>query len=286
MTIQELQLPVLDAFNRFKSEYSHCIKGGNEGRYPSIIAEVEEHLSSHPGKMLRPLLLLLSAKACEHLSDMHIKLAVAMELLHNATLMHDDVVDESDKRRGTDSVRHLWGNQAAVLCGDYFLSRVMSILQETGNKQASIIVAKTVATMSLGELKQLKYVGRKDISTDQYLDVIGSKTASLLSVCCELGSLPESGAHAPFCNAMRDFGYTTMALSSKYATTWPTCRKPMTSKCRIPSSPKTWWLTMHVLPPRHCCKSPTAKPNNPFYASCKKSNAINQHRTIQNNNNK
>ena len=207
MTIQELQLPVLDAFNRFKSEYSHCIKGGNEGRYPSIIAEVEEHLSSHPGKMLRPLLLLLSAKVCEHLSDMHIKLAVAMELLHNATLMHDDVVDESDKRRGTDSVRHLWGNQAAVLCGDYFLSRVMSILQETGNKQASIIVAKTVATMSLGELKQLKYVGRKDISTDQYLDVIGSKTASLLSVCCELGSLLETGDYAPFCNAMRDFGY-------------------------------------------------------------------------------
>ena len=277
MTIQELQLPVLDAFNRFKSEYSHCIKGGNEGRYPSIIAEVEEHLSSHPGKMLRPLLLLLSAKACEHLSDMHIKLAVAMELLHNATLMHDDVVDESDKRRGTDSVRHLWGNQAAVLCGDYFLSRVMSILQETGNKQASIIVAKTVATMSLGELKTSPPTN------------ISTLSEARLPRCCPYAAnwaaylkLEITHRSAMPCAIL----VTTMALFSKYATTWPICRKPMTSKCRIPSSPKTWWLTMHVLPPRHCCKSPTAKPNNPFYASCKKSNAINQHRTIQNNNNK
>lgn len=207
MPIQELQLPVLDEFNCFKTEYSRCIKGGNEDLCPSIIAEVAEHLSSHPGKMLRPLLLLLSAKACGHLSHMHINLAVAMELLHNATLMHDDVVDESDQRRGTGSIRYRWGNQAAVLCGDYFLSRVMSILQETGNKQASTLVNNTVATMSLGELKQLYYVGRKDISADQYIDVIGSKTASLLSVCCELGSLPETGGQAPYCNAMRDFGY-------------------------------------------------------------------------------
>lgn len=207
MTIEEIQLPVLDEFRLFKEEYARRIKGGSGEYYPSVLAEVEEYLSRHQGKMLRPLLLLLSAKACGPVSGHHIKLATAMEMLHNATLMHDDVVDESDQRRGADSIRHRWGNQVAVLCGDYFLSQAMALIQETGNREASTLVAQTVATMSMGELKQLYLVGRKDISADQYIDVIGSKTASLMSVCCELGTLPDGVGEAPFSQPMRDFGY-------------------------------------------------------------------------------
>lgn len=207
MTIRELQLPVLEAFNCFKEEYARQITSGKQEKNSSFLAEVGQQLSEHPGKMLRPLLLLLSAKACGHLSNQHIKLAIAMEMLHNATLMHDDVVDESDQRRGTDSVRHRWGNQVAVLCGDYYLSQAMSIIQETGNRKASAIVAETVSTMSLGELKQLYLVGKGEITADHYIDVIGSKTASLMSACCELGSLPETGDNAPYSKPMHDFGY-------------------------------------------------------------------------------
>ena len=127
MTAEELQEPVRLPFNDFRDEYR---------RYTHSVApllhDVEEYLAQIPGKQLRPLILLLSAKACNTLTHSHILLATAIELLHNATLMHDDVVDESDTRRGHESVRHRWSNQVAVLCGDYYLSQVMSILHEVG----------------------------------------------------------------------------------------------------------------------------------------------------------
>ena len=157
---------------------------------------------------MRPLLLLLTARACNTLTPSHVTLATAMEMLHNATLMHDDVVDESDTRRGHESVRHHWSNQVAVLCGDYYLAQVMQKLQFVGNPEASKLVARTVSTMCQGELKQLSMTSRKEVTLDDYLDIIGAKTASLMALCCELGAMPLTDQNKKdYSKAMYDFGY-------------------------------------------------------------------------------
>ena len=203
MTLEELQEPVLLPYTEFKEEYKRCSQGD-----ASLLHDVEEYLARIPGKQLRPLLLLLTARACNTLTPSHVTLATAMEMLHNATLMHDDVVDESDTRRGHESVRHHWSNQVAVLCGDYYLAQVMQKLQFVGNPEASKLVARTVSTMCQGELKQLSMTSRKEVTLDDYLDIIGAKTASLMALCCELGAMPLTDQNKKdYSKAMYDFGY-------------------------------------------------------------------------------
>ena len=204
MTLEELQEPVRLSFSEFRKEYKRHFQGS-----ATILHDVEEYLARIPGKQLRPLLLLLSARACNTLTKSHILLAAAMELLHNATLMHDDVVDESDIRRGQESVRRHWSNQVAVLCGDYYLAQVMSIMQTIGNRDISSLFLNTVSVMCQGELKQLSLTSEKNITTDNYLDIIGSKTASFMSLCCELGAMCTSDNYDNnnIRKAMHDFGY-------------------------------------------------------------------------------
>lgn len=197
MNIDEIRKPVAAEYEQFAAlyhKYTHC--------GVAVLEEVAEYLDRRPGKRLRPLLLLLSAKAVGTVTQRHILLAVAMELLHNATLMHDDVIDETDSRRGGHSIRGHWGNQVAVLSGDYYLSQVMGILHEVGDTEATTLVSKTVAEMCHGELLQLSTVSgaasrRKATATD-YLRVIGMKTASLMGCCCELGGG----------KVLRDLGYS------------------------------------------------------------------------------
>lgn len=202
MTIEQIRQPVIDEYNLFLEEYRKRTHS-----HVQLLEEVVDYLGQFPGKQLRPLLVLLSAKACQHFSPLHVKLATAVELLHNASLMHDDVVDESDSRRNHDSVRHRWSNQVAVLCGDYFLSQVMSIIQEVGNSKASTLLSQTVATMCQGELMQLASIHKK-VKACSYIDIIGSKTASLLATCCQFGALASSEAEGdPFSQALYDYGY-------------------------------------------------------------------------------
>ncbi len=202
MTIDQIRQPVINEYNLFLEEYRRRTQSNVE-----LLEEVVDYLSHFPGKQLRPLLVLLSAKACQHLAPMHVKLATAVEMLHNASLMHDDVVDESDSRRNHDSIRHRWGNQVAVLCGDFFLAQVMTLLQEVGNRAASETLAKTVSIMSQGELKQLAAVHKK-VKTASYIDIIGSKTASLLATCCQFGAYsPDGPLSATYGQALYDFGY-------------------------------------------------------------------------------
>jgi len=208
MTIEEIRLTVNDAFLAFAEEYDRYTKGATGDGSTMLLNEVETYLGRHKGKQLRPLLVLLSAAACGKVTRKHVLMATAMELLHNATLMHDDVVDESDERRGDLSVRKRWGNQVAVLCGDFFLSQVMAILQEAGVREASAIVDEAVATMIRGELAQLYWTARDGVSQSVYIDVIGCKTAALMASCCELGALPmEDGQETTYREALRDYGY-------------------------------------------------------------------------------
>lgn len=199
MTIEQLQQPVAAEYSRFEQEYRARVLGQSP-----LLDGVGDYLERHRGKRLRPLLLLLAAKASGALNDKHVLLAAAMELLHNATLMHDDVVDESDARRGAPSVRGHWGNQVAVLCGDYYLAQAMQLIQKVESPEASSIVVETVKEMSRGELMQLSVTGGGHpeggagcgrATLEQYMQVIGAKTASFLAACCQLGGME------------RDFGY-------------------------------------------------------------------------------
>ncbi|MBO4599238.1 MAG: polyprenyl synthetase family protein [Bacteroidales bacterium] len=202
MTIPQLLQPVHDEFELFRQEYQRRTHSG-----VPLLDEVEDYLRQYPGKQLRPLLVLLAAKACNTFSTNHITIATIVELLHNATLMHDDVVDESANRRGHDSVCHRWSNQVAVLCGDYYLAQVMASLHQMDDDTVTDIINSTVCTMCEGELKQLANSNRQ-LDEACYIDIIGSKTASLIATCCELGAYTsDSSTPSPYRQALHDFGY-------------------------------------------------------------------------------
>lgn len=156
----------------------------------SLLHHIEEHITARLGKMLRPQLLLASAAT---LGDdvlnarRTLLLAVAVEMVHNASLLHDDIIDHADQRRGQPSVNSLWGNTAAVLAGDFLLSQVMSILHEVDDPEAARRINRTVQTMVEAELLQLE-LKDKPLTADTYLRIIDGKTASLFATACALGN--------------------------------------------------------------------------------------------------
>lgn len=153
-----------------------------------LINDISRELSQRKGKQLRPMLTLLSAGAAMgHVPDNKIMLAVAMELLHNSSLIHDDVVDESDLRRGRPTLNAMWGNKIAVLFGDFYLANVMSLLCTHADKAEMAIINQTAVEMSEGELLQQENSMNNDLSLAAYRSTIFKKTASLLSACCQIG---------------------------------------------------------------------------------------------------
>lgn len=170
----------------------------------ALLQEVNDYVAKRKGKELRTLLLLLSAG--EHIDQNSIRLAAAMEMLHNASLMHDDVVDEAEGRRGGESVNKRWSNQVAVLCGDYYLAQTMALLGEVHNEDATHIVNRTVIEMSEGELLQQQYIKSGNYQSDIYYDIIYRKTATLMAACCELGnrSMRTFGEHFGMAFQLRD----------------------------------------------------------------------------------
>ena len=180
MTQNEIRQIVANEFSLFEQEYHHLTDSPVQ-----LIRDVNAYVDRRSGKRMRPLLLLLSAGGRD--SQRASKLAAAMEMLHSASLMHDDVVDMSMERRGQDSVNGHWGNQVAVLCGDYYLSRVMMVMNELDDKRATSIVDDTVKTMCEGELLQLQYLMGHQYDNSRYMDIIYRKTGALMTACCELG---------------------------------------------------------------------------------------------------
>ncbi|MCC0000035.1 MAG: polyprenyl synthetase family protein [Methylobacteriaceae bacterium] len=153
----------------------------------TMIPEVANHLISSGGKRLRPMLTLATAALCDYRGDGHIKLAAAVEFMHTATLLHDDVVDESDMRRGKLAARMLWGNEASVLVGDFLLGQAFKMMVEVGSLPALDILSTAATVIAEGEVMQL--AAAKDTSTteDAYLAVIRAKTAALFAAACEVG---------------------------------------------------------------------------------------------------
>src|SRR5450759_82181 len=153
----------------------------------SMIPEVANHLISSGGKRLRPMLTLATAGLCGYAGTGHIKLAASVEFMHTATLLHDDVVDESDLRRGKLAARMLWGNSASVLVGDYLLGQAFKLMVEVGNLHALDILSSAAAVIAEGEVKQLGAAKNTATNEDEYLAVIRAKTAELFAAACEVG---------------------------------------------------------------------------------------------------
>jgi octaprenyl-diphosphate synthase len=157
------------------------------GSRVAMIPEVANHLISSGGKRLRPMLTLAMAKLAGYSGDGHIKLAAAVEFMHTATLLHDDVVDESDMRRGRLAARMLWGNEASVLVGDFLLGQAFKMMVEVGNLHALEILSSAAAVIAEGEVMQIGAAKNTATNEDEYLAVIRAKTAELFAAACEVG---------------------------------------------------------------------------------------------------
>ncbi len=154
----------------------------------SLIPEVSGHLIASGGKRIRPVLLLLSARAAGARAAAGLELAVAAELLHNATLLHDDVVDRGELRRGVPSVPRVYGNSASVLVGDFLLSRALGLVVAHGDSGLLQRFSAMLADMAEGEILQLLRSGQLDVSLPEYVAIISGKTAGLFSWCCRAGA--------------------------------------------------------------------------------------------------
>ncbi len=157
------------------------------GSEVTMIPEVANHLISSGGKRLRPMLTLATAALAGYRGEGHVKLAAAVEFMHTATLLHDDVVDESDMRRGKPAARMVWGNEASVLVGDFLLGQAFKMMVEVGSMRALDILATAAAVIAEGEVAQLAAAKNTATTEDEYLTVIKGKTAELFAAACEVG---------------------------------------------------------------------------------------------------
>ena len=157
------------------------------GSQVAMIPEVANHLISSGGKRLRPILTLAMAGLAGYRGNGHVKLAAAVEFMHTATLLHDDVVDESEMRRGKLAARMLWGNEASVLVGDFLLGQAFKMMVEVGSLRALEILSSAAAVIAEGEVMQLAAANNTATTEDEYLAVIRAKTAELFAAACEVG---------------------------------------------------------------------------------------------------
>lgn len=199
MTVKEIMAPVQDEMNEFEVRFRANMKSN-----APLLDKVTHYIIRRKGKQMRPLFIFLTAKMLGEVNDKTYTAGTLVELLHTATLVHDDVVDDANERRGFFSVNALWKNKIAVLVGDYMLSKVLLLSIEHNNTDLLEVMARAIREMSEGELLQIEKARKLDITEDIYFEVIRQKTASLISTCCEAGAL--SVERKDVSDQMRDFG--------------------------------------------------------------------------------
>ena len=154
-----------------------------------MIPQLAGHVIAAGGKRLRPVLTLAAARLCGYKGDRHVKLAACVEFIHTATLLHDDVVDESQLRRGLASANAVFGNKASVLVGDFLFSRAFQLMVEDGSLKVLAILSNTSATIAEGEVMQLMTANDTETGENAYLEVIKGKTAALFAAACQIGAV-------------------------------------------------------------------------------------------------
>lgn len=190
MQLSEIEKTLTPILSHFQSAYKEL----TDSSEVTILEEIAHHLLARQGKHLRPTLMLLSACCCgfpltAKKDNPIFKIAAAIEALHNSTLLHDDVVDRSEMRRGSATINKLYNNKVAVLAGDYFLAKVMMAVNEVDNKKVTEIINNTVIEMSEGELLQQQYNSQFDIDESVYFDIIRKKTAVFIALSCQAGAI-------------------------------------------------------------------------------------------------
>lgn len=187
-------------FKQFEAVFAEILQSDNP-----LLSEVLDYVYTKRGKQLRPIMVLLSAGLCRGITDKTIQTAVSLELMHTASLMHDDVVDDTPIRRGDKAIHEKWNNKIAILVGDFMLSKSIELLSSVRNTTILKIVSDMCASLTSGELLQLHAGESMWIDEEQYLQVIKHKTAHLFSACSEAGAV-SAGATNRQQNAMRQFG--------------------------------------------------------------------------------
>ncbi len=186
--LDKIKAPVATEMEQFNDAFRRTLYSDNP-----LLEQAVEHLLRAPGKQLRPLLVLLSARTVGQVSENVIRVALALEMLHTASLVHDDVVDESDRRRGLPSVNALLSNQVAVLAGDFILSKALDCAAQTGDVRMVQYIAQLGQLLADGELLQMHNQETEELSEGAYFEIVSRKTASLFSVCARLGVLAAGG---------------------------------------------------------------------------------------------
>lgn len=199
MTVDQIMLPAQEEIKEFEIRFPDSMKSNVK-----LLNRVTQFIVKRKGKQMRPLFIFLTAKMLGKVNDNTYDAASLVELLHTASLVHDDVVDDASERRGFFSANALWRNKIAVLVGDFMLSRVLLLSIERNNIQLLEIVARAVREMSEGELLQIEKARSLDITEEVYFEIIRQKTASLISTCCEAGAV--SVNRIDMAPKMKEFG--------------------------------------------------------------------------------
>ncbi len=184
MNIKDVTASVADEIVIFQQKYKQVLYARN-----TLVDKVSRYVLKQQGKQIRPAMVLLSAQLCGGVNDASYRAAIMVELLHSATLIHDDVVDGAEMRRGLPSINALWKNKISVLMGDYLLSRGLLYSLEHKDYGFLHLVSEAVRRMSEGEILQIQKTRSLDISEEDYLSVISDKTASLISSSCAMGAM-------------------------------------------------------------------------------------------------
>jgi octaprenyl-diphosphate synthase len=185
--LKEIARPIEEHITTFEDVFRRSIRS-----QVGLVDLVAKYIIRQKGKKVRPILVLLSADLCGSITEKSYRGATLVEILHTATLVHDDVIDEADTRRGLRSINAVWKNKIAVLMGDYLLSKGLLLSLEHDDFQFLKITSTSVRRMSEGELHQIQKIRKLDMDEETYLRIIGDKTASLISTCCEIGATSSS----------------------------------------------------------------------------------------------
>lgn len=202
-TLKQIKAPVEEHIREFEKRFRVAMKSS-----VPLLNTITAYLIKTKGKQMRPLFVFLTAEICGKINDTTYRAASLIELLHTATLIHDDVVDDSNKRRGYFSLNALWQNKISVLIGDFLLSKGLLLALDNDDFDLLRIVSEATREMSEGELLQIEKARRLDIREDIYFEIIRKKTASLIASCCAAGAA-SSGADKVTVEKMRKFGELT-----------------------------------------------------------------------------
>ena len=198
--LDEIKAPISSVMDEFENKFRASMKS----QVP-LLDRITHYIVKRKGKQMRPMFVFLSAGLCGGINETTHRAATLIELLHTATLVHDDVVDDSNERRGFFSINALWKNKIEVLVGDYLLSKGLLLSVQYKDFTLLSIVSEAVRVMSEGELLQIEKARKLDISEDIYYDIIRQKTASLIASCCASGA-EASGASETDVKKMHEFG--------------------------------------------------------------------------------